>query len=204
MIRFRIGPQEADGLFGVLHGSGKTYIMAGWDAQQMLSGMPGVLDLAAASGEDLVGVADIVTDSLTGFKMTAADTGEFVDVLAAASTRSNTNVSMLGESFKYVAPLAGTLGYSAQDTAVALGLMANSGIKAGQAGTTLRSALTNLVSPTEAQAAEMERLGLSLTDSNGQMLPMLDMVGNLRPSLSGRPLTLAAPSRGSVSAFYFL
>ncbi len=178
--------------------------MAGWDAQQMLSGMPGVLDLAAASGEDLVGVADIVTDSLTGFKMTAADTGEFVDVLAAASTRSNTNVSMLGESFKYVAPLAGTLGYSAQDTAVALGLMANSGIKAGQAGTTLRSALTNLVSPTEAQAAEMERLGLSLTDSNGQMLPMLDMVGNLRPSLSGRPLTLAAPSRGSVSAFYFL
>ena len=159
--------------------------MAGWNAQQMLSGMPGVLDLAAASGEDLAGVADIVTDSLTGFKMTAADTGEFVDVLAAASSKSNTNVSMLGESFKYVAPLAGTLGYSAQDTAVALGLMANSGIKAGQAGTTLRTALTNLVSPTEAQAAEMERLGLSLTDSNGQMLPMLDMVGNLRGAFSG-------------------
>ncbi len=159
--------------------------MAGWNAQQMLAGMPGVLDLAAASGEDLAGVADIVTDSLTGFKLTAADTGEFVDVLAAASSKSNTNVSMLGESFKYVAPLAGTLGYSAQDTAVALGLMANSGIKAGQAGTTLRTALTNLVSPTEAQAAEMERLGLSLTDSNGQMLPMLDMVGNLRGAFSG-------------------
>lgn len=159
--------------------------MAGWNAQQMLSGMPGVLDLAAASGEDLAGVADIVTDSLTGFKMTAADTGEFVDVLAAASTKSNTNVSMLGESFKYVAPLAGTLGYSAQDVAVALGLMANSGIKAGQAGTTLRTALTNLVSPTEAQAAEMERLQISLTDSNGQMLPMLDMVGNLRGAFSG-------------------
>lgn len=159
--------------------------MAGWNAQQMLSGMPGVLDLAAASGEDLAGVADIVTDSLTGFKMTAADTGEFVDVLAAASTKSNTNVSMLGESFKYVAPLAGTLGYSAQDVAVALGLMANSGIKAGQAGTTLRTALTNLVSPTEAQAAEMERLQISLTDSNGQMLPTLDMVGNLRGAFSG-------------------
>ena len=98
--------------------------MAGWNAQQMLAGMPGVLDLAAASGEDLAGVADIVTDSLTGFKMTAADTGEFVDVLAAAATKSNTNVSMLGESFKYVAPLAGTLGYSAQDAAVMLGLMA--------------------------------------------------------------------------------
>ncbi len=107
--------------------------MAGWDAQQMLSGMPGVLDLAAASGEDLAGVADIVTDSLTGFKLTAADTGEFVDVLAAAATKSNTNVSMLGESFKYVAPLAGTLGYSVQDTAVMLGLMANSTIPAGSA-----------------------------------------------------------------------
>ena len=159
--------------------------MAGWNARQMLSGMPGVLDLAAASGEDLAGVADIVTDSLTGFKMTAADTGEFVDVLATAASKSNTNVSMLGESFKYVAPLAGTLGYSAQDTAVMLGLMANSGIKASQAGTTLRTAITNLASPTKEQAAEMERLGISLTDTNGQMLPMLDMVGNLRGAFSG-------------------
>ena len=163
-----------------------TYMgMAGWNARQMLSGMPGVLDLAAASGEDLAGVADIVTDSLTGFKMTAADTGEFVDVLATAASKSNTNVSMLGESFKYVAPLAGTLGYSAQDTAVMLGLMANSGIKASQAGTTLRTAITNLASPTKEQAAEMERLGISLTDTNGQMLPMLDMVGNLRGAFSG-------------------
>ncbi len=159
--------------------------MAGWNARQMLSGMPGVLDLAAASGEDLAGVADIVTDSLTGFKLTAADTGRFVDVLAAAATKSNTNVSMLGESFKYVAPLAETLGYTAEDTAVMLGLMANSGIKASQAGTTLRTSLTNLVSPTKEQAAEMERLRISLTDSNGQMLPMLDMVGNLRGAFSG-------------------
>ncbi|WP_304584524.1 phage tail tape measure protein, partial [Acutalibacter muris] len=159
--------------------------MAGWNARQMLSGMPGVLNLAAASGEDLAGVADIVTDSLTGFKLTAADTGEFVDVLATAATKSNTNVSMLGESFKYAAPLAGTLGYSAQDTAVALGLMANSGIKASQAGTTLRTAISNMISPTKDQAAEMERLDISLTDTNGQMLPMLDMVGNLRGAFSG-------------------
>ncbi len=159
--------------------------MAGWNARQMLSGMPGVLDLAAASGEDLAGVADIVTDSLTGFNLTAADTGRFVDVLAAAATKSNTNVSMLGESFKYVAPLAGTLGYTAEDTAVMLGLMANSGIKASQAGTTLRTSLTDLVSPTKEQAAEMERLRISLTDSNGQMLPMLDMVGSLRGAFSG-------------------
>ena len=159
--------------------------MAGWNAQQMLAGMPGVLDLAAASGEDLAGVSDIVTDALTGFGLTAADTGQFVDVLATASTKSNTNVSLLGESFKYVAPLCGTLGYSAEDAAVALGLMANAGIKGSQAGTTLRTAVTNLISPTKEQAAEMERLGLSLTDTNGQMLPMLDMVGNLRTAFSG-------------------
>lgn len=159
--------------------------MAGWNAQQMLAGMPGVLDLAAASGEDLAGVADIVTDSLTGFGLTAADTSGFVDVLAAASSKSNTNVSMLGESFKYTAPLAGTLGYTAEDTAVMLGLMANSGIKASQAGTTLRTTLTNLVSPTKEQAAEMERLGLSMTDSSGQMLPLLTLAGNLRDRFAG-------------------
>ena len=159
--------------------------MAGWNAQQMLAGMPDVLDLAAASGEDLAGVTDIVTDSLTGFGLTAADTGEFVDVLATAATKSNTNVSMLGESFKYAAPLCGTLGYEAEDTAVMLGLMANSGIKASQAGTTLRTTLTNLVSPTKEQAAEMERLGLSMTDSSGQMLPLLTLAGNLRDRFAG-------------------
>jgi len=159
--------------------------MAGWNAQQMLSGMPGVLDLAAASGEELGGVADIVTDALTGFKLTAADTGEFVDVLATAATKSNTNVNLLGESFKYVAPLCGTLQYSAEDAAIALGLMANSGIKGSQAGTSLKTALANLSAPTEKQAAEMERLGISMTDSNGQMLPMLDLVGNLRGAFSG-------------------
>ena len=158
--------------------------MAGWNAQQMLAGMPDVLDLAAASGEDLAGVTDIVTDSLTGFGLTAADTGEFVDVLATAATKSNTNVSMLGESFKYAAPLCGTLGYEAEDTAVMLGLMANSGIKASQAGTTLRTALANLVSPTKEQAAEMERLGLSLTDSSGQMLPLLTLAESLRDRFS--------------------
>ncbi len=159
--------------------------MAGWNARQMLAGMPGVLDLAAASGEDLAGVADIVTDSLTGFGMTANETGRFVDVLAAASAKSNTNVSMLGESFKYVAPLAGTLGYTAEDTAVMLGLMANAGIKASQAGTTLRTALTNLVSPTKEQAAEMERLHIRLTDASGQMLPLLGAMDNMRGAFAG-------------------
>ena len=159
--------------------------MAGWNAQQMLAGMPGVLDLAAASGEDLAGVSDIVTDALTGFGLTAADTGQFVDVLATASTKSNTNVSLLGESFKYVAPLCGTLGYSAEDAAVSLGLMANAGIKGSQAGTTLKTALANLAAPTDKQAAEMERLKISLTGAEGEMLTMQELVGNLRGAFSG-------------------
>lgn len=159
--------------------------MAGWNAQQMLAGMPGVIDLAAASGEDLAEVSDIVTDSLTGFKRTAADTSRFVDVLAVTSTKSNTNVSMLGETFKYVAPLCGTLGYEVEDTAVLVGLMANSGIKASQAGTTLRTSISNLLSPTKEQAAEMKRLGISVTGTNGEMLPLLDLTGRLRERFSG-------------------
>ncbi|EEI83494.1 phage tail tape measure protein [Anaerococcus tetradius] len=103
--------------------------MAGWKSQEMLDGLPGVMNLAAASGEDLGRTSDIVTDALTAFGLSTKDTNEFVDVLAATSTNSNTNVSMLGESFKYVAPVAGALGYKVQDVSVALGLMANQGIK---------------------------------------------------------------------------
>ncbi|MDT2260792.1 phage tail tape measure protein [Paenibacillus larvae] len=130
--------------------SGLKYMaMAGWDTKQMLAGIDGVMMLAAASGEDLGLVSDIVTDSMTAFGLAADQAGKFADILAAASSKSNTNVAMLGESFKYVAPVAGALGYSAEDTAVALGLMANAGIKASQSGTSLRSALTNLASPTK-------------------------------------------------------
>lgn len=111
--------------------------MAGWKSQEMIDGLPGIMNLAAASGEDLGTTSDIVTDALTAFGLTAKDTGEFVDVLAAASTNSNTNVSLLGESFKYVAPVAGALGYKAQDVAVALGLMANAGIK-GSSGPAIK------------------------------------------------------------------
>lgn len=107
----------------------KYMAMEGWKSEQMIDGLPGIMNLAAASGEDLALVSDIVTDSLTAFGMKAEDTGRFVDVLAAASSNSNTNVSMLGESFKYTAPIAGALGYTAEDTALALGLMANAGIK---------------------------------------------------------------------------
>ena len=116
--------------------------MAGWKTQDMLSGIEGIMDLAAASGEDLATTSDIVTDALTAFGLSASDSTHFANVLAAASSNANTNVGMMGETFKYVAPVAGALGYSVEDCAVAIGLMANSGIKASQAGTALRSIFT--------------------------------------------------------------
>ena len=143
--------------------------MAGWKTNDMLSGIEGIMNLAAASGEDLATTSDIVTDALTAFGLSASDSAEFADVLAAASSNANTNVAMMGETFKYVAPVAGALGYSAQDVAVAVGLMANSGIKASQAGTSLRSVLSRLAKPTEQVEQAMADLGISLTDSNGDM-----------------------------------
>lgn len=118
--------------------------MAGWKTEDMLSGIEGVMYLAAASGEDLATTSDIVTDALTAFGLTAADSGHFADVLAAASSNANTNVSMMGETFKYCAPVAGALGFSVEDTAEAIGLMGNAGIKASQAGTSMRFIMTNL------------------------------------------------------------
>lgn len=154
--------------------------MAGWDTQQMMDGIAGILDLAASSGEDLATTSDIVTDALTAFGMEAGDAGRLADVMAAASSNANTNVSMLGESFKYVAPVAGALGYSAEDTAVALGLMANSGIKASQGGTALRTMLTNMAKPTDDMAYAMEQLGVSLSDDEGNMYSLRDVMDQLR------------------------
>lgn len=156
--------------------------MAGWEADQMIDGLPGILNLAAAAGEDLATTSDIVTDGLTAFGMEAKDAGHFADVLAVASAGANTNVSMMGESFKYVAPVAGALDMSVEDTSVALGLMANSGIKASQAGTSLRSMLTNLSKPTDAVASAMEQMGISLDDGNGKTKSMHDLMVNLRES----------------------
>lgn len=159
--------------------------MAGWKSADMVDGIEGIMNLAAASGEDLASTSDIVTDALTAFGMTASESGKFADVLAAASSNANTNVSMLGESFKYVAPLAGTLGYTAEDTSIALGLMANAGIKGSQAGTSLKTALARMSAPTAKQAAAMKKLGISLTDSEGNMKSLRDVMGDLRTSFAG-------------------
>lgn len=159
--------------------------MAGWKTKDMLAGLEGVMDLAAASGEDLGMVSDIVTDGLTAFGLTAKDSGRFADVLAAASANANTNVGMLGKSFEYAAPVAGALGYSVEDTAVALGLMANAGIKADKGGTALRSMLTNLVTPTERMATIMDILGISLTDTEGGMKDLDEIMSDLRVGFGG-------------------
>ena len=127
----------------------KYMAMAGWKTEDMLNGLEGIMNLSAASGENLGATSDIVTDALTAFGLSAADSGHFADLLAKASSNANTNVSMMGETFKYVAPVAGALGYSAEDVALAVGLMANSGIKASQAGTSLRASMTNLAKPTK-------------------------------------------------------
>lgn len=154
--------------------------MAGWKTEDMLNGIEGIMNLAAASGEDLATTSDIVTDALTAFGMSASDSGRFADVLAAASSNANTNVGMMGETFKYVAPVAGALGFSVEDTAVAIGLMANSGIKASQAGTSLRSIMSRLAKPTDDVQIAMDALGISLTDSNGNMKSLNEVMGDLR------------------------
>lgn len=154
--------------------------MAGWKTADMLDGIEGIMNLAAASGEELALTSDIVTDALTAFGMTASDSSHFADVLAAASSNANTNVAMLGESFKYCAPVAGAMGYSAEDVAIALGLMANSGIKASSAGTTLRTLLTNMAKPTDDMAAAMADLGVSLDDGEGNMLSLKQVMDDLR------------------------
>jgi len=165
--------------------------MAGWNTNQILAGTPGILDLATASGEDLAQVSDIVTDGLTAFGLKAEDTSRFVNVLAEAARSSNTNVGLMGESFKYVGPVAGAMGYEIEDVATALGLMANSGIKGSMAGTSLRNMLQRMAKPTKESQMAMDRLGLSLTDSSGNMLSFEEIMDQLRGSMGeiNMPLT---------------
>lgn len=158
--------------------------MAGWNSSQMIDGISGIMNLAAADGLDLATTSDIVTDALTAFGLQASESGHFADVLATASSNANTNVSMLGESFKYVAPVAGALGYSVEDISVALGLMANSGIKASQAGTSLKSMLSRMTKPTDAVSAAMSELGISLTDSEGNMKSFNEIMLDMRKGFS--------------------
>ncbi len=160
---------------------GMSYMaMAGWKTEDMLAGMDSVLSLAAASGEDLGSVSDIVTDALTAFGLTAKDTGRFADILAAASANANTNVGMMGETFKYAAPVAGALGYSVEDVAVAVGLMANSGIKASQAGTTLRNIFNGILEGVDLTSEAFGELNVSFVNSDGTMQDLASSMNTLR------------------------
>ena len=159
--------------------------MAGWKTEDMLGGVEGIMNLAAASGEDLAAVSDIVTDGLTAFGLSAQDSGRMADVMAAASSNANTNVSMLGESYKYCASTAGAMGYSLEDVTESLGLMANAGVKGSQAGNTLKNAMINLAKPTDAMAATMKQYNISITNSDGSMKSWNEVVANLRTSLGG-------------------
>ena len=154
--------------------------MAGWNSSQMIDGIAGIMNLAAASGEELASVSDIVTDSLTAFGLKASDSADFADILAVASSRSNTNVSMLGESFKNVAPVAGAMGYSVRDTTVALGLMANAGIKGSDAGTSLRSVMTRLAKPTADVTKALTALNIEVTATDGSMKPLSSLIPELQ------------------------
>lgn len=159
--------------------------MAGWKTEDMLNGIDGVLNLAAASGADLATTSDIVTDALTAFGYSAKDAGRFADVMAAASSNANTNVEMMGETFKYVAPVAGALGFDIEDTAVAIGLMANAGIKGSQAGTALRSMFSRLAAPPKEAAEAMDALNISLTNADGTMKPLNAVLLEMTDRFSG-------------------
>ena len=154
--------------------------MAGWKTEEMLSGIEGVMNLAAASGADLATTSDIVTDALTAMGYQAKDAGRLADVMAAASSNSNTNVEMMGATFKYVAPIIGALGMNMEDAAAAIGLMANAGIKGEKSGTALRSVLNRLSAPPKECATEMKKLGISLTDNDGKMKSLHQVMIELR------------------------
>ena len=159
--------------------------MAGWKTGDMLDGIEGVMNLAAASGEDLATTSDIVTDALTAFGLTAKDSGHFADILAAASSNANTNVSMMGETFKYCAPIAGALGFSAEDTAEAIGLMANAGIKSSQAGTALRTIMNNLAGDVKISGKAIGDVTIATTNADGSMRDLSDILADCRTAFSG-------------------
>lgn len=184
--------------------------LAGWDVDEMLAGIGPMLDLAAASGENLGKTSDIVTDALTAFGLSASDTQHFVDVLAAASANSNTTVSQMGQAFKYLAANAGVLNYSIDDVAVTLGLLANNGIKSSQAGTSMRQIINSLIAPTDKAAAAMESLGLYLFEAGtDKVKPLNQVLREMREifrgsdfDLGGKPIEEIQAQLDEIDAWY--
>ena len=163
-----------------------TYMaQAGWTSQQMIDGIGGIMSLAASDGIELAEATDIVANALTSFQMQASDTAHFADVLAVASSATNTDVHGLGEAFKYVAPVAGAMKYSVEDVSLALGIMSNNAVKGSMAGTTLKTSLANLAAPTDKMQGIMDKYNISLTDSEGNMKSLREVLDNLREGMGG-------------------
>lgn len=156
---------------------------AGWDTKEILAGLPGVIDLSIASGEDLARVSDIVTDNLTAFGKSAEDAGYYADVLSYASSNANVTVDSLGEALKYVAPVATGAGVSMEETVAMVSLLGDAGIKGSQAGTTLRSVILNLTGANEKASKKLKELGVDIYDNNGKMRSMTDILGDLSDKL---------------------
>ena len=173
--------------------------MAGWSDQQMIDGIGGVMNLAGASGESLARVSDIVTDALSAFGLKAGDSGHFADVLAAATSKSNTSVGLMGETFKYVAPIAGAMKFSIEDTSLAIGLMANAGIKGSEAGTALRSTLTRLVKPPSDAAKALDALGIKAANADGSIKPLRQTLLDLRSKFKGMTEEQKAQASASIA-----
>lgn len=158
--------------------------MAGWKTEAMLGGIEGVMDLAAASGEDLARTSDIVTDALTAFGKEADQASHFADILAVTSSGANTNVGMMGETFKYAAPIAGSFGYEIEDVALAIGLMANAGTKSSQAGTALRGILTSLNGTIKITGKELGTVEIQTANADGSMRELNDILMDCRAAFS--------------------
>ena len=172
--------------------------MAGWKTQDMISGLPGILNLAAAGGTDLALTSDILTDGLTSMGLTAKDTDKFVDIMAATCSNANTNIELMGETLKYVGPVAGSLGIEMDDLSVAIGLMGNAGIKGSNAGTALRAGLTNLVKPTKEMANAMKEYGVELVTNKDGSVDLMGTMTNLRTVLGELDQTTQAQALSAI------
>ena len=159
--------------------------MAGWKTQDMMAGLPSILNLASAGGTDLALTSDIVTDGLTAMGMSANDAGKFADIMASTCSNANTNIELMGETLKYVGPVAGALGIEMDDLSVAIGLMGNAGLKGSNAGTSLRAGLTNLVKPTKEMKKAMTKYGVELVKNADGSINLMGTMENLRSSLGG-------------------
>ena len=172
--------------------------MAGWSTEDMLDGIAGVMNAAAASGEDLAATSDILTDGLTAFGLAASDSAHFADVLVAAGNNANTSVAMMGETFKYAGAVCGTLGITVEDCAIATGLMGNAGIKASQAGTALRSGLSKLIDPTTEAAKAMEQYGFSIATTEDGSVDFMGTMQNLRSAMGDLDATTQAQALSTI------